>query len=153
MAIGGRPGPSSAADGRACPAVICPATAPRWRLAAGPAPWRPADERGPETRLFTRPPTRLLHPWQHADTIASMATQEKKLLTTTDLATAKGCDPVTVIRAAQRLGYERTGRDWIFTPEQAAKILDMAGTERGNPNFGKKIPAKKTAKRGKKRGS
>lgn len=95
----------------------------------------------------------LLYPYRQADTIASMATQEKKLTTTTEIAAAKGCNPVTVIRAAQRLGYERTGRDWIFTPEQAAKILDMAGTERGNPNFGKNIPAKKAAKRGKKRGS
>jgi len=72
-----------------------------------------------------------------------MATQ---IYTTADVAARRGCHPVSVIRAAQALGLTRTGRDWIFTGEQAEKLAATVRDAAGNPNFQPK-PKKKSRKK------
>ena len=74
-----------------------------------------------------------------------MATQ---IFTTADVAARRGCHTVSVIRAAQALGLSRTGRDWIFTAEQAETIAGMVRDGVGNPNFGRKQKKKATMKTG-----
>lgn len=75
------------------------------------------------------------------------------LLTTADVARARGCHPISVIRAAVALGLTRTGRDWIFSAEQAEAIAARVRDESGNPNFVRKPAPKKRAKHREKRGS
>lgn len=72
---------------------------------------------------------------------------DTQIYTTADVAARRGCHPVSVIRAAQSLGYSRSGRDWIFTAGQVEKLLKTIRDGVGNPNFGlpkKKKNAKKT---------
>jgi hypothetical protein len=71
---------------------------------------------------------------------------ETQIYTTADVAAKRGCHPVSVIRAAQALGLTRTGRDWIFTADQAEKVLAKVRDAAGNPNFQPK-PKKKTTKK------
>lgn len=80
-----------------------------------------------------------------------MSTQ---LLTTADVARSRGCHPSSVARVATSSGIGRkAGRDWIFTPEEAAALAKLIRDEAGNPNFGKKVNPKKRAKHREKLGS
>ena len=69
-----------------------------------------------------------------------------QIFTTADVAAKRGCHPVSVIRAAQSLGFGKAGRDWIFTAEQAEKLLGVIRDASGNPNF-KPKPKKKSRKK------
>ena len=71
---------------------------------------------------------------------------ETQIYTTADVAAKRGCHTVSVIRAAQSLGFAKAGRDWIFTSEQTEKLLGVIRDASGNPNFQPK-PKKKTAKK------
>jgi hypothetical protein len=69
-----------------------------------------------------------------------------QIYTTADVAAKRGCHPVSVIRAAQSLGFAKAGRDWIFTAAQAEKLLGVIRDASGNPNFQPK-PKKKSRKK------
>ena len=69
-----------------------------------------------------------------------------QIFTTADVAARRGCHPVSVVRAAQSLGYSKSGRDWIFTTRQVEKLLKTIRDDAGNPNFGRKTNGKKAKK-------